>query len=88
MPTILNVCIGIITTCGEGLPLALEWFDSVDDEDPIDEEDTFYCPYTNAARCALLTKGWQPQELCLTLECEQVKLVHRRPQQQKRHKAA
>lgn len=69
--------------------MALEWFDSVDDEDPIDEEeDSFYCPYTNAAQCALLTKGWQPQELCLTLECEQVKLVHGPRRPRRRNKAA
>ena len=70
--------------------MALEWFDSVDDEDVIDEEqqDSYYCPYTNAAQCALLAKGWQPQELCLALECEQAKLVHTHRQSSRRSKAA
>lgn len=68
--------------------MALEWFDSVDDEDPIEEADSFYCPYTNAAECALLTKGWQPQELCLALECEQVKLVHGHHRPHRRNRAA
>ena len=70
--------------------MALEWFDSIDDEDVLDEqqEDAYYCPYTNAAQCALLTKGWQPQELCLALECDQVRLVHRNRNLSRRHKAA
>jgi hypothetical protein len=69
--------------------LALEWFDSIDDEDvPEEQEDSYYCPYTNDAQCALLTKGWQPQELCLALECEQVKLVHKHRAAAKRNKAA
>jgi len=61
------------------LRLALEWFDSVDDEEVLDGqmEEAYYCPYTNAAECALLAKGWQPQELCLALECEQMKLINR-----------
>ena len=69
--------------------MALEWFDSIDDEDVIGEQqqDSYYCPYTNAAQCALLTKGWQPQELCLALECDQVKLIHR-PRQSGRHSKA
>ena len=37
----------------------------------------FYCPYTNGAECALLAKGWQPQELCRDLECEQMKFAKR-----------
>jgi len=37
----------------------------------------FYCPYTNGPQCALLTKGWQPQELCRDLECEQMKFAKR-----------
>lgn len=37
----------------------------------------FYCPYTNSDKCALLTKGWQPQELCLALGCEQMEQVSR-----------
>ena len=70
--------------------LALEWFDSIDDEDVRDQEseDSFYCPYTNAAQCALLTKGWQPQELCLAIECDQVKLVHKQHQTSRQDKAA
>lgn len=40
-----------------------------------DQQDAFYCPYTNTAECALLSKGWQPQELCDALECDQLKLT-------------
>lgn len=41
--------------------------------------DNFYCPYTNGAVCPVLTKGWQPQELCNVLECEQLKFIQHRP---------
>jgi hypothetical protein len=47
-------------------------------------EDGFYCPYTNGPECALMIKGWQPQEICESLECEQLKLL----KHNKRHKAA
>lgn len=43
-----------------------------------DSTDGFYCPYTNGAECALISRGWQPQELCDALECEQLKLFDRR----------
>ena len=36
---------------------------------------TGFCPYTGSEVCALLAKGWQPQELCLALECEQMEQV-------------
>ena len=45
---------------------------------------SFYCPYTNASKCALLTKGWQPQELCRDLKCDQLKFIRQRPRRQKR----
>lgn len=65
------------------------WFDEIDDDDAMmDGAPEFYCPYTNAARCALLIKGWQPQELCLALECEQVKLLRHKRHERKQHKAA
>ncbi len=58
--------------------MSSDWFDEVGNTSLGDEqEDTFYCPYTNSAECAVLMKGLQPQELCLALECEQVKLVQR-----------
>lgn len=69
--------------------MASEWFDELlggesdFGEDPLG---AFYCPYTNTSECALLTKGWQPQELCEVLECEQLKLVHRQPK--RRNQAA
>jgi hypothetical protein len=50
-------------------------------EDPLE---AFYCPYTNTSVCALLTKGWQPQELCHDLECEQLKFMGHRPRRRKR----
>lgn len=51
-----------------------------------DSLNSFYCPYTNCARCALMEKGWQPQELCVALECEQLRYFRRRPR--RRRKAA
>jgi hypothetical protein len=70
--------------------VSTEWFDYIEDDTSLDTEhdEAFYCPYTNAAQCALLTKGWQPQELCMALECEQVKLVERNRGANRRHKAA
>lgn len=57
--------------------MSQDWFDfAQDDYSSLDDDTTgtFYCPYTNGAECALLVKGWQPQELCVALECEQLKL--------------
>ena len=52
-----------------------DWLDELDNDSTDEVQgDTFYCPYTNAAECALLVKGLQPQELCLALECAQMKL--------------
>ena len=67
-----------------------DWFDNFDDDGLFSEEpeEAFYCPYTNAAECALLTKGLQPQELCLALECAQMKVVQRNSGSQRRDKAA
>lgn len=62
--------------------MSLEWFDSIDDTDDAlngYQTDSFYCPYSNTSQCTLVTKGLQPQELCLALDCEQVKLVQRNP---------
>lgn len=53
------------------------------EDDPLG---SFYCPYTNTSECALITKGWQPQELCEALECEQMKYFQRRTR--KRGRAA
>lgn len=66
---------------GGGLPMASDWFDELLGGEPEVEDDplgAFYCPYTNASECALMTKGWQPQELCDVLDCEQLKLFDRR----------
>ena len=70
--------------------MSSNWFDYIEDDPTLDTEqdDSFYCPYTNAAQCALLRKGLQPQELCLALECEQVDLVQRNRNTSRRHKAA
>lgn len=54
-----------------------EWMDELQGHDSLFDDDvteTFYCPYTNGPECALLSKGWQVQELCEALECEQLKL--------------
>ncbi len=45
---------------------------------------SFYCPYTNDSVCALLTKGWQPQELCQDLACDQLKYIRPRPRRHRR----
>ena len=57
----------------------MNWADDYLSDNMLDEDKTgeFYCPYTNSAECALVTKGWQPQELCDTLECEQLKLFRK-----------
>lgn len=67
-----------------------EWLDDIVGQDfnmyQDDPFNSFYCPYTNCDRCALIEKGWQPQELCAALECEQLKYFQRRPR--RRGKAA
>lgn len=70
--------------------MSSDWFDNFDDNGMFDDEptDAFYCPYTNAAECALVTKGLQPQELCQALECAQMKLVQRNPGARRQDKAA
>ena len=70
--------------------MSSDWFDYIEDDATLDTEqdDSFYCPYTDAAQCALLKKGLQPQELCLALECQQVNLVQRNRGTTRRHKAA
>ena len=63
------------------------WDDEIWDEDLEQDGDSigeFYCPYTNTSVCALLTKGWQPQELCRDLECDQLGFIERKPRRQKR----
>ena len=61
--------------------MASDWFDDLLggekelSEDPLG---AFYCPYTNSSECALMTKGWQPQELCDVLECDQLRYFERR----------
>lgn len=59
--------------------MSYDWDDVFSDESTMGEDlmGAFYCPYTNGAECALMTKGWQPQELCDTLECDQLKLFRR-----------
>lgn len=62
-----------------------EWADDCLNSDSMfcdETSEAFYCPYTNAAQCALVAKGWQPQEICQALECEQMKLFVRRGDQQ------
>ena len=54
----------------------MDWMNGIDGGGvPVDDEptDSFYCPYTNRAECALMTKGWQPQELCNAVECDQLR---------------
>ena len=70
--------------------MSSEWFDYIEDDSTSDTEqdDSFYCPYTNTAQCALIAKGWQPQELCTALECRQVNLIQRNRNTSRRHKAA
>jgi len=65
------------------------WLDDISD-DSLEEStsEAFYCPYTNSAKCALLTKGWQPQELCLALECERMQIVRHNRNMRRRNKAA
>ena len=61
--------------------MSADWMDDLLGDDPVFEDDpleAFYCPYTNAAECALMSKGWQPQELCDALDCEQLKFFERR----------
>jgi hypothetical protein len=74
VPTILFVTI-IHVFDGEGCAVSSYLEDFFSDDSLLAEEpgDTVYCPYTNSAECALLVKGWQPQELCLSLDCEQLK---------------
>lgn len=70
--------------------MSSDWLDDLlgEDTDTYGEDPlgAFYCPYTNADRCALIEKGWQPQELCAALECAQLKYFQRRPR--KRGRAA
>lgn len=61
--------------------------DKIMDEDPLfvgEPVEAFYCPYTNSAQCALLAKGWQPQELCVALECDQMKTLNRKARKRRR----
>lgn len=69
--------------------MSSSWIDDIRDNSP--DENTaeeIYCPYTNSAKCALLTKGWQPQELCLALECEQMEQVRHNRNARRRNRAA
>lgn len=69
--------------------MSSNWLDDIDDASlEKSTEDAFYCPYTNTAKCALLVKGWQPQELCLALECEQMQVVKHNRSERRRNKAA
>ena len=66
-----------------------DWTDGILNNDALLGEDSsegFYCPYTNGPDCPLFTRGWQPQELCVALDCEQYKLFQKR--EQKRTEAA
>lgn len=69
--------------------MSFNWLDDISGGS-IDEtaSEEFYCPYTNSAKCALLTKGWQPQELCLALECEQMQMLKHSRNQRRRDRAA
>ena len=69
--------------------MGLDWLSSYGGDDlPLDNElvDSFYCPYTNKAECALMTKGWQPRELCHAVECDQMR--HFRATHKSRKRAA
>ncbi len=69
--------------------MSSSWFDDLGDHLPEENtEQEFYCPYTNSGKCALLTKGWQPQELCLALECEQMEQIRHSRNMRRRNKAA
>lgn len=60
--------------------MTANWFEDSLGNEPLmadEEQDTFYCPYTNTSVCAVLQKGWQLQELCEALECEQMKFIQR-----------
>ena len=68
-----------------------EWMDELwpgelPDDEEIESESEFYCPYTNGGQCPVLTKGWQPQELCEALECDQLRLLGQ--DKKRRNKAA
>ncbi|MGI6295485.1 MAG: hypothetical protein ACOX3G_05300 [Armatimonadota bacterium] len=65
-----------------------EWFDYIEDDAADSQESSFYCPYTNTDKCALLLKGLQPQELCSVLECPQLKLIKHDHRSRKKHRAA
>jgi hypothetical protein len=49
-----------------------------------EEMESFYCPYTNSSKCAVLENGWQVQELCEALECEQMKYAIRHKKRPKK----
>ena len=69
--------------------MGVGWMDDFLGDDSSPGEDSlgeFYCPFTDGAECALMTKGWQPQELCEALECDQLKLFQRGVR--RRHEAA
>ena len=68
-----------------------EWLDELwpgelSDNEASEPESDFYCPYTNGGQCPVLTKGWQVQELCEALECDQLRLIQH--DSKRRHKAA
>lgn len=62
------------------------WFDDFERDPELGDDplDGIYCPYTNSSKCALAIKGWQPQELCDVLECEQLKFYDRRSKRRNR----
>lgn len=69
--------------------MSSDWMDDYLGEDAVSGEgqvSEIYCPYTNNSECAMLVNGWQPQELCNALECEQLKLFGLGSQE--RHEAA
>lgn len=60
--------------------MSSDWMDELfGDSVSLDEDGDggFFCPYTSGPECALTAKGWQPQELCSAIECEQLKFFHR-----------
>ena len=68
-----------------------DWLDELwADDGRLDEEgaDDFYCPYTNGTECPIISKGWQPQELCDAIECDQLKLIQDSAPKKRRRKAA
>jgi len=61
--------------------MSSSWMDEISEGDALFPDENyggFYCPYTNASKCALGSNSSQSQELCEVLQCEQLKFHLRR----------